>query len=200
MQISPAVLADLALLSDALDDPDADIAQSLQRLAADTKDAVASYLGLTITITTSGGPVVISAFEDGTGPNDSRSSLTVELQPRSSMELIPPAPITVVLYAANPGAFVDMAADLTWLGGGLIEYPLDLGLPPFVNSTPVQTVRGLSSINQAIGLLIAQGHTPEQARAHIDQIAAETGTDGPTAAGQLLGSILPLGEDPAADE
>ena len=200
MQISPAVLADLALLSDALDDPDADITRSLLRLAADTKDAVASYLGLTITITTSGGPVVISAFEDGSAPTDSRSSLTVELLPRSSMELIPPAPTTVVLYAANPGAFVDMAADLTWLSGGLTEYPIDLGLPPYVDPAPAQTVRDLSSINQAIGLLIAQGRTPEQARAQIDQIAAETGTDGPTAAGQLLGSIRPVGEDPVVDE
>ena len=197
MQISPAVAADLALLSDALDDPNADIAQSLHRLAADTKLAVASYLGLTITHPTSDGPVVISAFEDGGGPNESRSSLTIELPPRSSAQAVAPVPITVVLYAANPGAFVDTAADLNWLAGGTTDYPVDRGLPPHADPVPAHTVRGLSMINQAIGLLIGQGHTPEQARAQIALAADEAGTDRPTAAARLLAVIAPLGDDPA---
>jgi hypothetical protein len=70
----------------------------------------------------------------------------------------------LILYAQRRGAFIDLAADLSWLTGrDPSEFVLDhhFTLPNHLDAPEGLTVA--SVINQAIGVLIAHGRTPEQA-------------------------------------
>jgi hypothetical protein len=88
-------------LDDALD-------ASLAAFTADIKAAVPSYLGLQLTIGQSGHPVTLTRI---TPHRTARTSLRVpltDLGPRFDPDS------RVILYAATAGAFVDLAADLSY--------------------------------------------------------------------------------------
>jgi hypothetical protein len=94
---------------------------------------------------------------------------------------------------AIPGAFVDLATDLSWLtGDGLNRGPggfvLDEDLTPHDPAAP-SGLKALSIIEQAIGLLIGRGNTPEQALQHLDLLAADTRVDRLAAAGAILAEL-----------
>lgn len=181
MEISPAVAADLAALSDAVEEPGTDLAVLLHQLGADAKFAVRTFIGLTVRLTVDGESSDLTAFEAGTTSGDVRASLLLAL-PAAGDEL----GTDLVLYASLPGAFADLAADLAWLAGrDLSDFVLDGHL---VVSEPGE-VGGLlarSLINQAIGLLIARGHTPVQAEQELDASATRHGIDRHVAARQIL--------------
>ena len=110
MEISAALAADFGILAAALDEPGADLLHSLHQLGVDALAAVPAYLGLSVTVDGSEPPYTFSTFADGAAGNV-----------RTSLRLTPPADVhdgrvapsvALILYAATPGAFVDLSADL----------------------------------------------------------------------------------------
>jgi hypothetical protein len=80
-----------------------------------------------------------------------------------------------VLYAATRGAFVDLAADLSY---ALRIDPAKLILDSHPVENPDGNGNGLAglaahvTINQAIGVLIGRGHTPDSGRQELHRLAA----------------------------
>lgn len=114
---------------------------------------------------------------------------------RTSLQVVLPGvgdglTVAVNLYAGTPGAFVDLAADLAWLTTRpLSDFVLDEHLtvpPPSNTGTQLQAA---SIINQAIGVLIGRGHTPEEANGQLDAQAARAGTDRHGAAQLVLATL-----------
>ena len=194
MEFSTALAADLAALTEALDDT-TDIATTLHRLAADAGLAVPSYLGLSVAISTGAQPVTLTAMREFVRPTDVRTSLSVTLP------LTEPHPdslqaIKVILYAATPGAFVDLAADLTWLSSfGHSQVSLDHDLQPACDPDTRSALGDISTINQAIGVLIARGATPARAQRDLEMQAARAGLDRRSVAATLLNGLDDRGID-----
>jgi hypothetical protein len=195
VEITAAVAVDLAILTQALDEPDTDLAQTLQQLAADAKLAVRSLVGLTVTVKISDQQIHLSSLEHAAERDDILASLAIPLTP--AFDDVGAEPSTVlVLYAGTPGAFTDLAADLAWLSGrDLTEFTLDqhLTLPRGPESHRGLVV--LSMINQAIGMLIERGHTREQAEHELDARATRAGVDRRIAASRIVADP----DDPAPD-
>ncbi|HEY2166190.1 MAG TPA: hypothetical protein VGH01_03410, partial [Jatrophihabitantaceae bacterium] len=98
--------------------------------------------------------------------------------------------VSVVLFAAKEGAFVDMAADMAWiLSCELSDIAVDQHLVAdgMANGELSQGER--SMINQALGVLLGRGMTPEQADGELDAQAAGAGTSRHAAAVQLLNRL-----------
>ena len=187
MEITAALAADLAILTQALDEPDADIATTLRQLILDARTAVRSYLGLTVTAN-SGSGLSFTAMEDHAAWMEVRASLTMPLH-----RLGPDATgsrVVVILYAATPGAFVDLAADLSWLAAlELDEFALDQHLNPPVDPDTGGVGQVASLINQAIGILVARGRTLGEASDELDARAADAGHSRYEAATAILVSV-----------
>jgi hypothetical protein len=80
------------------------------------------------------------------------------------------------LYAGSPGTFVDLAADLAWLTARpLNDFVLDQHLPAPAERGAATSLFEALVINQAIGALIGQGYTPEQAERHLTAEGADAG-------------------------
>lgn len=166
MDISAALAADLALLTQALDDSGIDLEAGLRAFTADVKVAVASFTGMTMTIAFDGHDVSFTVHDDAT------------IQPAASL-LIPLATVTptdpastLLLYAATPGAFVDLAADLIYaLRIEPTALVLDGHFDPRAGSGGITGLDEHSAINQAIGVLIGRGHTPESAQHELQRLA-----------------------------
>ena len=123
MEISAALAADLALLDDAVNEPDIDIVEILMLLARDAKAAVESFVGLSLSMVL-GEPMSFTSLDVGVEPASVASSLLLplsQLRPTGTE-----GDVTLVLYAGRPGAFVDLAADLAWqTGQDPASFPLD---------------------------------------------------------------------------
>jgi hypothetical protein len=196
MKISAALAADLGILTAALDEPGADVLQSLHRLGVNAQAAVPTFLGLSVTAASSDPPFTFTIFDedaaDGVG-----ASLWLTL-PGVGEGWAPPS-VALILYAGTPGTFVDLAADLAWLTGRPpSDFALDqhLGVP--AGSDAGTSLRAASVINQAVGVLIGRGYTPRQAHSKLDTHADGAGTDRYTAAQFILDTLT--AEDPAGAE
>ncbi|MEO9199411.1 MAG: hypothetical protein ABI206_11755 [Antricoccus sp.] len=196
--ITPGLAAELDLLTQALDLPDTDVADTIMRLAADAHTAVISYLGLSVAITTAQSQFDFTVLEEPTTADDIRTSLLVPLSTDPDGLRTGPASIALILYAATPGAFIDLAADLSWITGQtMAEFPLDthLTLPPsHSDRTPIAT---MSTINQALGVLIGRGSIPEQAERDLHARAVSAGIEPLGAATLILASLRPPEPKPA---
>jgi hypothetical protein len=187
VRITAATAAALAILTDALDEPGTDIAHSLHRLTLDAAAAVTSYLGLSVVVSHSDPPFTVTALAEGALAGDIRTSLHLSLPGPSDPQNSPA--VAIILYAGSPGAFVDLAADLAWLTArSLSDFILDQ-LSVAAGSLPEGQLRAASAINQAIGVLIGRGYTPQQAHWELDTQAADAGTDRHTAAYHILAKI-----------
>lgn len=204
MELSAALVADLSTLTEALDEPETDLARTVSQLARTAKEAVGSYLGLTIVATTGGSQVNLTALEDSVESEDIRTSLRFPLNTTStrhadtgfaeSVRADNEPGIELILYAGNPGALVDPAADLRWLTGrSPSEFVLDADL--FVADHNDELARR-SWTNRAIGILIGRGYTPEQAEQQLRPVTSQTVWDHP-AADQLLTALLDTVQPPA---
>jgi hypothetical protein len=152
----------LEVLTTALADPGADLRVIIAALAADVTAAVPSFLGLSMTLLLDGRPVTVTAI-DADLAAAAGASLLLPLDPLAGA-----APgSSVLFYAGRPGAFVDLAADTRYaysldgdvvLDPHLTPQPRGRPLRPGVNGTDEITL-----INQAVGVLIARGHFPEEA-------------------------------------
>ncbi len=177
MEIDAALAADLGILSAALDEPGADVADSLRQLTADTTAAIPTFLGLTVTVDGSDPPFTFTTFVKGAGAGDARTSLSLALPGVGvgDVGLLPA--LMVVLYAGSPGTFVDLAADLAWLTARpFSDFVLDQHLPAHAERGAATSLFEASVINQAMGALIGQGHTPEQAERHLTAESAKPGS------------------------
>jgi hypothetical protein len=192
--INAALAAELEILTAALDEPGADVADSLRQLVLTAASAVASYLGLSVLVARSDPPLAFTVLADGVAAgHDVRTSLQVVLS-REGDGLT----AVVTLYAGSPGGFVDLAADLAWLTTRpLSDFVLDEHLTVHVPSDT--QLRAGSMINQAIGVLIGRGHTPEQARRQLDTRAARAGTDRHGAAQLVLAALTATDGDDVPD-
>ncbi|HZC74318.1 MAG TPA: hypothetical protein VE442_26775 [Jatrophihabitans sp.] len=184
MEITAALAADLALLTQALDEPSADIAATLRQLGSDARVALRSYLGLTVTMGDPGRERRFTTMEELAAPIKVRASLMMSLVADATGPRI-----GVILYAASPGAFVDLAADLSWLTGlELHQFALDQHLSP-AGTDPGGIAQATSLINQAIGVLIGRGRTPAQASGELDALADEAGITRDDAARSVLRGV-----------
>ncbi len=174
MKIAAALAADLGILTAALDEPGADVAHSLRQLTAGATAAIPTFLGLSVTADDSDPPFTFTTFVEGVRMGDVRTSLRLALAGVGIAGLLPA--VVVVLYAESPGTFVDLAADLAWLTARpLSEFALDQHLPATAERGAPASLFEVSVINQAIGALIGQGYTPEQADQHLTAEGAGAG-------------------------
>lgn len=188
MEINAALAAELAILTEALDDPDADIADGLVRVAADARAAVASYLGLMVIVAGTDPPITFAAVDGDVEPGDIRASL--QLPAPSGERDGGVSGVSLILFAGVAGAFVDLAADLCWLTGRrLADVGLDQHLSVLIDGHAADTLHAGSVINQALGVLIGRGCTLEQADRELDTRAADAGTDRHRAAARVLTTI-----------
>lgn len=200
-QITPTLAAPLGLLTEALNDPGADVAASMAAFAADARAAVGSYLGLTVSINGGAAAITFTTLADNAQTPAIRASLRMPMPHLASTRADGiGVGAALILYAGRPGAFVDLAADLAWLTDReLTDYVLDqqLHLPAQPDAT--LTLLTASLINQAIGVLMGRGHTPEQAHQELDAYAARAGTDRAVAAARILAALTPINPEPDPD-
>jgi hypothetical protein len=189
MDFAAHLAADLRILTEALDEPDADITLTLQRFTMAARLAVPSYVGTTLMGTSYGETFSLTAMESR-GTASIGSSLKMRMSPADGP--LPGSGSAIVLYASQPGAFVDLAADLGWLGGfGPADLILDRDLAISSHASADRQLRDRSIMNQAIGLLISRGLTPEHAELLIDVLAKERGDGRLATARHLLAAPDP---------
>jgi hypothetical protein len=194
MTLTAAMAAALASLTEALDDPNIDIAHDIRLLSLDAAAAVPSFLGLSMVVPESDPPLVFTMLIDGAVAVDISTSLSLRWQGRRTVPRSPT--VAIVLYAAAPGAFVDLAADVVWLTAlPARDVVLDehLGLPARPGFDGSLTAA--SAIDQAIGVLVGRGYTHQQAGWQLDVQAAHHRTDRHSAAGLILSKIETGGDD-----
>jgi hypothetical protein len=165
----------------------------LDVLIRDLETSVLSYLGLQLTISSNGFPLVLTAFADG---SDSAVATSLRV-PLALLGSGFAAESRIVFYAGTPGAFVDLAADLTFavLGSSTSEPTEDLALPairldadtpPRTRGFSLSGLTELSAIDRAVGAMIVQGHHPDHAYATLRRAAARAGLEPHAWAADLL--------------
>ena len=165
MDFPQALSGHLSALTDALDDPGTDLQAVLAVLADDLTLAIPSFLGLTMSLDVGGGTITLTAVAPAAAAT-ARATLRLPLDPMAGAG----PGSNVVFYADSAGAFVDLAADTRHaygldgqvvLDGHVASTALQPG-PPGVNGLEEATV-----VNRAIGVLIDQGHLPDEARREL---------------------------------
>ena len=164
MEIPDNLVVHLADLSEALEDSGTDLQAVLAVLIDDLRSAVPSFLGLRMTITqqrTGADGLTLNFLP----PALADQVIATLMMPLNALGVSSPGS-TVIFYAARSGAFVDLAADARFayqLDGQVV---LDGHLPSPDNPAIPSGIFGFaeaSSIDQAIGILIARGQTPDNA-------------------------------------
>lgn len=180
-------IAVVELLSVAIATDGPGLRSDLDALSGALAAAVSSYLGFTIHtegLAVSWGPHLPSRNGQ---PIRAGSTLRWSLNPTAT----PEAAVTLVLFAANLGAWVDLSADLAWLTQCPPQHlTLDGDLSATVSLDHTDLIEA-SIINQAIGALIGQGHPPGQANNELDARARASNTDCTGAAQTLLDNLTP---------
>ena len=158
-----------ALAQDARHDG-ATLTTSLTTLEASLGNAVPSYLGLQLTLTQHGYPVVLTA-----GPAASTATTSLRL-PLILISAGCPADSQIVFFATAPGAFVDLDADLHHaLGTTDPTVLLDGDLPPLRHAVGLTGGAELGEINRAVGVLIERGTDPDDAHDALRRDATAAG-------------------------
>jgi hypothetical protein len=186
-----ALVARLQDLTASIGQDDQDLDDILTALATALRLTAASYCGFQLTLVQNQWPVTLTAFQDG-------HDVPVETSLRLPLALVSHAvdPASrVVFFAGIPGAFTDLAADLSYVLGGIaVEqqspagYSVDRGRTgvdgqahaieldsdlPLVRPVPGLTgLAELAVLNRVIGMLVDQGHDPEQAHQVLRRDAA----------------------------
>ncbi|WP_167104615.1 ANTAR domain-containing protein [Mycobacterium sp. DL592] len=143
-------------------------------MAAVAQAAVSSYLGLTLS--RSDPLFAFTCLAVGAATEDIATSLRMTLPDAHGS--LAPSHTELILYSGLPGAFVDLAADLAWLTARPpSDFAFDQNLRIPADSRIGTPLTAASVINQAIGILIGRGHTPEQADRRLENQASLAGTD-----------------------
>jgi hypothetical protein len=193
VKVTAAMAASLNILTAALDEPGTDIAHSLQQLAIAAAAAIPTYLGLSILVSHTDPRFICTTLADGAFVGDKHTSLQVLLPTTGAAD--DPA-VTVTLYATAPGAFVDLAADMAWLTGRPpAEFILDQHVAIASGADTTAQLQATSDINQAIGVLIGRGYSPQRAEWELDIQAANNKSDRHNAARLILDKLAPVDDD-----
>lgn len=202
MDVPTALLRDLLDLGVAGVEGDAELGPRLTALVTALRAAVSSYCGLDLTVHDVIHPVSLTSFPPTADGEEIATSLRLALVALSSGF---DSQSRVIFYATVPGAFVDLAADLghalrlpTLLPGDRTAHPggggngtaglivLDADLPPPASVSRLSGLHEMSTINRAVGMLIDQGHHPDDAHTLLRQHAAAAGVDTHIYAARLL--------------
>ena len=191
-----AVLVHVQDLTASIGQDDRDLSDTLVALTTALRSTATSYCGFQLTIVENQWPVTLTAFTDDHDV-PVRTSLRLPLGLVSRMV---DGESRVVFFAGNPGAFTDLAADLSHALGGIpvdgrsstannkdhhathvdghrrvIE--LDADLPPVSRRSGLTGLAELTVLNRAIGILVDQGHDIEQAHHVLRRGAAVAGVE-----------------------
>lgn len=129
-------------------------------------------------------PVTASFVERTIGPEEIRAALRFSLAALSET-----AVGSITLYAGEPGAFAELAGDLSGLLAsepGLLEQ--DPVLPARAVEPGIDGLEDFSRVNRALGVLLHRGHDLATARARLQRHADALGTDLLGAASVILGT------------
>jgi hypothetical protein len=205
VDLPAALLAHLQDLTVSIGQDDQDLDDTLAALTAALRATASTYCGLRLTIVDSQWPVTLTAFTDG-HEAPVGTSLRLPLSPVS-----PSADphSRVVFFAVTPGAFTDLAADLSYALGGIpvdqaspavngVEQKgthadgrrraieLDVDLPLVSRVSGLTGLTELTVLNRAIGMLVARGHDIEQAHQLLRRDAAAAGVEPQVYAARIL--------------
>ena len=213
MDLPAALLAHLKDLTASIGQDGQDLNDTLTALTAALNSTAATYCGLRLTIVENQWLITLTAFTDGHDANGHDVPVGTSL--RLPLALVSPAVdhgSRVVFFAVTPGAFIDLAADLSYVLGGIpvsqasppadgddhrdhggagldghrraIELDLDLPLPSRVSG--LTGLAELTVLNRAIGMLVAQGNDIEQAHQLLRRDAAAAGVEPHVYAARIL--------------
>ena len=209
MDLPTALLDDLCQLSGGVGLADNELGARLDAVVQAMRAAVRSYRGMDLTAYDGDQPVSLAAFLD----TDDRAVTTSLRLPLALVGAGSHPDSRVVFYAATPGAFVDLAADLDYAlsasmafrgpRSGVTDRPdgdghdmghrdghgsivLDADLPPRTMTSGLTGVDEVSTVNRAVGMLIAQGHPPDEANHTLRRHAAAAGVEPHVYAAQML--------------
>ena len=189
MALPATLLAHVHDLMVSVGEDDQDLDDTLVALTTALRSTATSYCGFQLTIVEHGWPVTLTAFSDGHGPVGTSMRLPLGLVSQVDGES------RVVFFAGTPGAFADLAADLSHALGGIpVEQAspagdgmdlggthmdghrkvieLDVDLPLLSRVSGLTGLAELTVLNCAIGMLVAQGHDIEQAHQVLRREAA----------------------------
>jgi hypothetical protein len=141
--------------------------EPLRALRRDFRLAVRSYIGLQLTAFAGSHPVQLTSMEALADFEVITTSMQLSLQGVGRNR-----PSTVVAFATRPGAFVDLAANISpahKLRGG--ELLLDRHIPASDQRSGFSGLREASTINRAIGVLIDSGRDLRHAEAELQRLA-----------------------------
>jgi len=184
MDTPDALRRHLDALTDYLEIPGADLHAMLEVLNDDITEAVPSFLGLTASITAGGIGTTLTTLD----PQRARTAKASVLLPLHQITAAAPGD-NMILYAAQPGAFTTLATatrEAFNLDGHVI---LDQHLPTTSDTVTRQDVIDTQDpqlINIAIGVLIDQGHPPENAHQELTRRATHHNNNLTAAAKELL--------------
>ncbi|GAA3612909.1 hypothetical protein [Microlunatus ginsengisoli] len=216
MDISTALLTHqldhlTTTLAEAFDDDGPPVAGALAGLDAGLAAAVTSYRGLQITLAEHDPPVVVSVFSHSRDQPDSggRDGLVTSL--RLPLTLLDPTFQTgsrIVFYAATRGAFVDLAADISYALTPSAGHPatnpavtergrpapqhqvsVDADPPPTCPTTGITGLAEQATINHAVGVLTDRGHHPDDVDQTLRRQAAAPGLTPHAFAVRLLAEL-----------
>jgi len=169
---------------------DQDLDDTLTALTTALRSTAASYCGFQLTIVENRWPVTLTVF---TGGPDVPVGASLRLPLRLVSRKVDPES-QVIFFAGTPGAFTDLAADLCHAVGRSVDQAssganeanhaetrvgdqrraigLDVDLPPPSRMSGLTGLAELTVLNRAIGMLVTQGRSIEQARQVLRQDAA----------------------------
>ena len=183
MAISDAMAADLRALAEATADEDrVDLRASLNDLCRSADVVVRGFLGLTLSVDHPAGRVTLTALRPAAETTAVASSIHVVLSPFAGVE----PESTVTMFAGVPGAFDLLARDLERLSpphGRVSSRDSHLRMPPEAER---HSVAQLSMVNQAVGILIAQGWTLDDAGEELRRRAFHDGVAVPASAQRII--------------
>jgi hypothetical protein len=213
VDLPAALLAHLKDLTASVGQDDQDLDETLTALTAALHSTAITYCGLRLTIVENQWPITLTAFTDGHDADGHDVPAGTSL--RLPLALVSPAVdhgSRVVFFAVTPGAFIDLAADLSYVLGGIpvsqaspaadgddrrdhggagldghrkaIE--LDVDLPLLSRVSGLTGLAELTVVNRAIGMLVAQGNDIEQAHKLLRRDAAAAGVKPQVYAARIL--------------
>ena len=181
MNYSTALIAQLSALTATSGSPDTDLQAILDVLLDDLLSAVPSFVGLTMTQRFDGFAVTTTAMDtDPTRLACSSLALPVDSGWPDQMAC------TVVFFAGEAGAFVQLAAGLQRINGPDPRVVLDGPLPDPLPKSGVTGLADLGAVNRAIGVLITRGYFPDEARAELRRRVGESPDNVPNVARRVL--------------
>jgi hypothetical protein len=204
VDLPAALLAHVHDLTVSIGQDDQDLGDTVAALTTALRATATSYCGLQLTIVENQWPVTLIAFTDG-------HDLPVGTSLRLPLALVSgvDGDSRIVFFAGTPGAFTDLAADLSYalggiaveqrssaannanhrgtgVDGGLKPIQLDADLPPLSRVSGLTGLAEQTVLNRAIGVLIQQGQDLEQAHQLLRREAAAAGIQPHIYAAQIL--------------